>query len=130
MPPAAAPTHCTVGYDEDVPCVVMTWSGYAPGAPFRAANERVLAEIVEQRATRILGDIEALGIADARDQAWLAEDWLPRAAAAGLRYAALVTPAFDLQHASVRLVGEALPPDLTLEYFDDLQTARAWLRAR
>ena len=127
---ATAGAHgCTVEYDESVPCVVMTWTEYRPGAPFRAANEAVLAMILEERATRILGHIEAVQISDPRDQRWLAEDWLPRAAAAGLRYAALVTPAFELDHAPVRLIGETLPAGLQLEYFDDVDAARAWLRA-
>ncbi|HEX8570776.1 MAG TPA: STAS/SEC14 domain-containing protein [Caulobacteraceae bacterium] len=126
----ARAVDCVVDYDADVPCVVMTWTGYTPGAPFRAANEQVLAAIVEQRASRILGDIEAVRISEPADQRWLAEDWLPRAAAAGLRHAALVTPAFDLQHAPVRIVGEALPAGLELEYFDDAAAARAWLRSR
>ena len=121
---------CTVSYDEDVPCVVMTWTEYRPGAAFRAANEAVLARILEERATRVLGDIEAVQITDDHDQRWLAEDWLPRAAAAGLRHAALVTPAFEIDHAPVRLIGEALPPGLELEYFDDAEAARAWLRSR
>ena len=129
MGPAGA-HGCTVEYDESVPCVVMTWTAYRPGPPFRAANEAVLARVLEERATRILGHIEAVQITDAADQRWLAEDWLPRAAAAGLRYAALVTPAFELEHAPVRLVGESLPQPLELEYFDDVDAARAWLRAR
>ena len=129
MEPGAV-SSCAVSYDAEVPCVVMTWTGYAPGAPFRAANEAVLARIVQERATRILGDIEAVQITDAADQRWLSEDWLPRAAAAGLRYAALVTPAFELEHAPVRLIGESVPPPFELEYFDDLEAARAWLRAR
>ena len=128
MEPAAH--GCTVSYDESVPCVVMTWTGYAPGAPFRAANEAVLERIVKERATRILGDIEAVQITSPADQRWLSEDWLPRAAAAGLRHAALVTPAFELDHAPVRLIGESVPPPFELEYFDDLDAARAWLRAR
>ena len=130
MDPAGAHPLCTVTYDEDVPCVVMTWTAYAPGAPFRAANEEVLAAIVRERATCILGDIEAVHITDAADQHWLAEDWLPRAASAGLRHAALVTPAFELGHAPVRLIGESVPAPFELEYFDDRDAARAWLKSR
>ena len=41
-----------------------------------------------------------------------------------------MTPAFELDHAPVRLIGESLPPQFELEYFDDLDAARAWLKAR
>ena len=126
--PGSAAAHCAVDYDPDSAMVTMRWSGYAAGADFRAANDRVLAEITERRAGRLLGDIEHLGAIDGRDQAWLAQEWLPRAAGAGLRFVALVTPAFGLEHAPVRLVGEQLPPGMRLEYFDDLEGGRTWLR--
>ncbi len=120
---------CTYGYEPDVPCVAMIWRGYAPDA-FREANEAILALISERGATRLLGDIEALGEIGAPDQAWLTSDWLPRAARAGLRSVALVTPAFELHHSPVRLVGEHRPQGLALEYFDDADAGRAWLRTR
>ena len=37
--------ECTIGYDADVPCVIMTWKGYATSREFREANERILAQI-------------------------------------------------------------------------------------
>jgi hypothetical protein len=131
QPPASdSGFECVVDYDPDVPCVVMTWDGHARGAPFREANERVLAALVEQRADRLLGDIERLRMGGAEDRIWLGRDWMPRAVDAGLRFAALVTPAFDLEHAPVRLVGETLPSELSLAYFDDREEARAWLKSR
>lgn len=123
-----AGSRCAVDYDPDGETVIMRWSGYTAGADFRASNARVLAELTQRGAARLLGDIEHLGAIDAGDQAWLAQEWLPRAAKAGLRSVALVTPAFGLEHAPVRLVGEQLPPGMRLEYFDDLEGGRTWLR--
>ena len=120
---------CVVGYDPDVPCVVMRWTAYERSG-FRAANERVLAEIVARGAGRLLGEIEALTNVAPADADWLAMDWVPRAVAAGLRHAALVTPAFELGHAPLQLVGERLPQGLELQYFDQLDAAREWLRRR
>ena len=126
----AAAIECAIGYDAAVGCVTMTWRGRAAGAPFREANEAVLHEIRKRGARRLLGDIERLETIAPADQRWLGQDWIPRTIAAGLRSVALVTPAFELGHAPVRLVGEALPPGLELEYFDDLEAARGWLRGR
>jgi hypothetical protein len=117
---------CVVGYDADVPCVVMRWTGYDRNG-FRGANGHVLEEIVERRADRLLGEMEALTGVSLADADWLANDWIPRAVAAGLRRAALVTSAFDLGHAPLRLVGERLPAGLELRYFDDAGAAREWL---
>ena len=119
--------ECVFGYAPEVPCVVMSWKGYGSGGAFREANEQILALIAERRSTRLLGDVENLGPIDEGDQVWLARDWLPRAAAAGLRFVALITPAFDMDHAPMMLVGERLPADLTLRYFEDRDAGAAWL---
>ncbi len=120
---------CVVEFDAEVPCVVMRWTAYVRGA-FRAANERVLAELTEHEADRLLGEMEALEHVAPADADWLANDWIPRAVRAGLRRAALVTPAFELGHAPLQLVGERLPPNLELQYFDQLDPAREWLKSR
>ncbi|MDP8920350.1 MAG: hypothetical protein M3O00_15975, partial [Pseudomonadota bacterium] len=49
---------CTVGYDAEVPCVIMTWKGYATSREFREANERILGVLAERRASKLLGDIK------------------------------------------------------------------------
>jgi hypothetical protein len=126
MSAAVDETDCAVAFDEGNGCVTMTWRGYRSSAAFRAANERVLAALAEHGARRLLGDIEALGAIAPADEAWLVEDWIPRAVAAGLDRAALVTPAFDVRHAPVLLVGERLSSPM-LRYFDELDAARAWL---
>ena len=126
---AAPALECLIGYDPDAGCVTMAWRGYAAGQAFRDANEAVLAAIAARRASRLLGDIEALERIGPEDQDWLAYDWIPRAVGAGLRAVALVTPAFQLGHGSVRLVGEQTPAGLALEYFDEPEAAREWLRA-
>jgi hypothetical protein len=117
---------CEVTYDPEGGCVTMSWRRYAPEA-FRASNERVLGALNETRADRLLGEIESLDHVAEGDLAWLARDWIPRAAQAGLRRVALVTPSFGLGHAGVLLVGEQVPASLELAYFDDRETARAWL---
>jgi hypothetical protein len=91
----------------------MRWTAY-DRAGFRTANARVLAEIAARGADRLLGEIEALTHVAPADADWLAQDWIPRAIAAGLRRTALVTPDFELGHAPLQLVGERLPDGLEL----------------
>ena len=84
-----AERNCTVTYDEAAGCVVMTWRGYGAGAGFREDNERVLAALVEHRASRLLGEIERLSEFRPEDEAWLVQDWIPRAVRRGLRRPAI-----------------------------------------
>ena len=118
----------TVGYDAEVPCVVMTWQGYAPSREFRDANERVLNVLVERGSSKLLGDVREFVLIGQEDQLWLANNWIPRAIAGGLRTAALLTPSFYFNQVAVRAVIQALDPDrLSVRQFEDHDDARTWL---
>lgn len=122
--------ECTVDYDAEVPCVIMTWRGYATTPQFRAANERVLEVLAERKAGKLLGDIKEFVLIGSDDQAWLSSDWIPRAVQAGLRKVALTSPAFYFNRVAVETVGQRLDPgELVLRHFDDRAAARAWLVA-
>jgi hypothetical protein len=129
----ADPTFdCGIDYDIDVPCVSMVWKGYATSAQFREANERVLVEIKEQRASKLLGDAKDFVLIDADDQAWLARNWIPRALQAGVRKIALVMPRFYFNRVAVdtvaqRLAGEFARELVSIEYFDTRDATRTWL---
>lgn len=120
---------CDVDFDDRTGCVTMAWRSFTSSAQFRADNERVLGALVARRAACLLGEIEALGRIPEADQRWLSDDWIPRAIRHGLRRVALVTPAFDLDHGPVLLVGEKVAASLELAYFDDVAAAMVWLRS-
>jgi hypothetical protein len=120
----------SVEYDVDIPCIVMTWQGYATSAMFRAANEQVLNVIAERRAKKLLGDITEFVLIGAEDQAWLNENWLPRAMEAGLRIAALVTPNFYFNRVAIDNVVKKLDPmRLQVAYFGTKKEATDWLKS-
>jgi hypothetical protein len=120
--------ECTIGYDSDVPCVIMTWKGYATSREFRDANERILGVIAERKATKLLGDIREFVLSGADDQNWLTSDWIPRAVQAGIRNVALITPVFYFNRVAVENVGQRLDKEaLILQHFDNRDAAREWL---
>lgn len=119
---------CTVGYDAEVPCVIMTWKGYATSREFREANERILGVLSERSASKLLGNIKEFVLIGADDQHWLSSNWIPRAVEAGLRTVAMVTPVFYFNRVAVESVGQTLDPEaLILQHFDDRDAARQWL---
>jgi len=119
----------TVDYDADVPCVVMIWKGYATSAAFRDGNGRVLAEITERRASKLLGDVTDFVLIGAEDQAWLNEVWIPRAMHAGLRKVALVQPTFYFNRVAIDGVAQKLDRErLQLGFSDNLDAAKDWLK--
>jgi hypothetical protein len=120
--------ECMVGYDAEVPCVIMTWKGYATTRVFREANERILGVLAERKASKLLGDIKDFVLIGSDDQHWLSTNWIPRAIEAGLRTVAMITPVFYFNRVAVENVGRKLDPDaLILQYFDNREAARQWL---
>ena len=121
---------CAVGYDPDVPCVAMTWKGYATSTLFRETNERVLGCLWQHRADRLLGDVADFVLIAQADQDWLTHDWIPRAIDAGLRRCALVQPVYSFNRVAVDNVGRRIDPArLAVGYFAELDAARRWLAA-
>ena len=120
--------ECTVGYDAEVPCVIMTWKGYATSREFREANERILGVLAERKASKLLGDIKEFVLIGGDDQDWLSTNWIPRAVKTGLRTVAMITPVFYFNRVAVESVGQKLDPDaLILRHFDTRDAARQWL---
>ena len=119
---------CTVVFEPAVPCVVMVWRGYATSRMFRETNERVLACLSQNQATQILGDVRDFVLIGAEDQAWLNDDWIPRAIAAGLKRVALTQPTFYFNRVAIESVGRRVDPErLLIGYFGDVISARVWL---
>ncbi len=109
----------------------MIWQGYATSAEFRAANERILGVIAEHKAAKLLGDVARFVLIGMEDQAWLNNDWIPRAMAAGLRHVALVQPSYYFNKVAVESVGAKLDPArVELAFFGDISAAREWLATR
>lgn len=93
----------------------------------RQLTEWVLELLLRQRMSKILGDDSGLAVSHVDDQVWLREDWMPRAAAAGLKAAASKSPFNYFGKQSVAQVQSGSPAGLALRSFEDLAQARAWL---
>ena len=123
--------ECTIGYDADVPCVVMTWRGYATSREFRDTNERVLAIIEERGARKLLADVKKFVLIGSDDQHWLARNWIPRVVEAGVSAVGMVPPDAHFGRVAVDSVGHTLDPErMTLRLFAGRDAAREWLAAR
>ena len=120
--------ECNVSYDAEVPCVIMTWKGYATSPEFRDANERVLGEFKARNGSKMLCDVTNFVLIGSDDQRWLYEDWIPRAMAAGMRTCALVMPVFYFNRVAIENVVQRLDRQtLAVQHFSDREAARAWL---
>jgi hypothetical protein len=121
---------CSVTYDESLSCIFVVWKQVAPSsAQLRFVHECILQLLRKRGACKVLGDDTALITLQAEDRSWIVRDWMPRALAAGLKFAASKTPESYSGKASVRSVQAAFPAGLVTRTFDDVADARRWLQS-
>jgi hypothetical protein len=118
---------CAVLWDDNNRCILVEWRGYASTLEFRFIHEVLISLIEQYRATKILGDDTHLVTIHAEDQAWVLEEWMPRAIAAGLRIAATKKPNGYFGQSSVEYIQSNLPSGITIRSFEQLEDAREWL---
>jgi hypothetical protein len=118
-----------IRYDESLQAVHMEWKRYAEGEEYRSGFNVGLELLQQKRVSRWLGDCRLLGPVTQADQQWMNQDWHPRAVAAGMRWVALVLPRAAVGRLAIRYVIMKLnQAELAINNFDDLESARAWLR--
>ena len=121
---------CSVTYDESLSCIFVVWKQVAPsGIQLRFVHECILNLLRKHGACKVLGDDTALITLQAEDRSWIIQDWMPRALAAGLKFAASKTPESYAGKALVRSVQAAFPAVLVTRTFDDVADARRWLQS-
>jgi hypothetical protein len=120
---------CTVSYDPDVPCLVVRWKRYATSTQVRYIHECLIRLIKKHRVSKIFGnDTDLVNIA-ATDQHWIAQDWMPRAIAAGLKSAVSIKPRAYFGQTSVNRILSFLPAGLAIRSFDNFEEGKTWLRS-
>jgi hypothetical protein len=120
--------YVTVRWDGDGHWVLVEWKAWANSSEYRAAQEVVLVAMSENLASRNLIDATHARVVSGDDQVWLIENWIPRAAAAGRRWTAIVMPKSALGRTiSENIDRRPLPNATTVEYFETVEEAAAWL---
>lgn len=119
----------TVRFDESAQAVLQEWKGYAEGEEYRSGLDVLIDLMRQKNSCRLLADCRQLGPIAQVDQHWTRQDWEPRAVAAGLRFVAIVSPKAAVARLSIKqMVAKVNNIEVTTNHFDDLESARAWLR--
>jgi hypothetical protein len=120
--------YVLVSWDGDGPWVFVKWKAWANSSEFKAAQEVLLLAVRENRAYRVLIDSTDRKVIAEEDQKWLVENWMPRAAAAGRRWTAIVLPTSALGRTIAENIDKHPPSRLaTVEHFETVADAAAWL---
>jgi uncharacterized Zn finger protein len=120
--------YVLVRWDADGPWVYVKWKAWANSTEYRAAQEVIIVAFRENHASRNLIDSTDRRVLSDDDQKWLVEDWMPRAAAAGRRWTAIVMPTSALGRTIAENIDNyARTKHITIEHFETVEAASAWL---
>ena len=119
----------TIYWEAEDRIVRAQWKDEVGGEPMRRGLEAGLALIHQQRAQKWLVDSRLLGAIDPIDVKWVNDNWMPRAAAAGLRFMAFVMAKKVVMQMTMKsFIARINERELSTAFFDDVDQARAWLR--
>ncbi|MDB5282940.1 MAG: hypothetical protein JWO06_2015 [Bacteroidota bacterium] len=108
--------------------VTMNWKGYATSEQFRQGTEIMLNLLIENRATKVLADVEDMVIIGQDDQQWMETQFLPRAIKFGFKAIALVKPKNYFNKVAVETISYKVDKDkLAINFFDTVEEAKEWL---
>ena len=115
-------------FDKDLDCVVMEWDGYATSKQFKQGTELMLNTLIQNNCSKVLADIKDMKIIAMEDQQWLNEEFLPRATTFEFKAIAIVKPNYYFNQVAVETISYKVDKDkLTINFFDNIEEAKAWL---
>lgn len=118
---------CAIEPKPELGCITVIWRRYATSTQIRFVHEVVLSALEHHGFRKLFGDDRSLPTIHAEDQRWIAEDWMPRAVAAGLRKCAGVYAKAYFGRISTEQVRARAPAPLEIQMFHTPEQACAWL---
>jgi hypothetical protein len=120
---------CSIFLDGNVRCITVVWKRYATSTQFRYVHESLIALLSKYQVGKILYEGTALPTIHLEDQRWIIDDWMPRAAAAGLGAVASKRPIAYFARIAVENIRAEMSGSVTMRCFDELDAARQWLES-
>lgn len=120
---------CKIYYYEDIPCIHLDWFGFAKPDEFKEACDFSLNLLKEKKVSKMIADNSKAKIVSIENQKWLTEDWFARAYDEGYRTSAVVVSTNIFNEVAIKnIVNQIDDGKFTVQYFDDLEKAKAWLK--
>ena len=121
----------TISWEPDDRIICAQWKHEVGGEAMRRGLDVGLDLIRDKQARRWLVDSRLLGAIDPADVKWVNDHWIPRAVAAGLQSMAFVLAKKVVMQLTMKsFIARIDERELANAYFDDIDSARAWLRER
>ena len=88
----------------------------------------MLNTLIKNQTHKVLADIKDMTLIGLEDQKWLESDFLPRAIDFGFKAIAIIKPKHYFNKVAVESISYKVDQSiLTINFFDDVEEAKAWL---
>lgn len=119
----------SIYYDADIHSVVMEWKGYSNSSEFKEGTELMLNTLIKHDTFKVLADIKDMTLIGMEDQEWINKVFLPRATEFGFKVLAIVKPQHYFNQVAVESISYKVDQNkLSIQFFDDLENAKEWLK--
>ncbi|MBT9392544.1 hypothetical protein KLP40_05150 [Hymenobacter sp. NST-14] len=122
-----SPAYCRLVYHPELHRLHITWTGYVGPEYAREGAEASLDMLRELHCPYLLNDNSQLEGPWFDSLHWLAKEWGPAAASAGLQYVAHVVRADTLASTFIATPAHQLFRKFEIQIFDSLPEATEWL---
>ncbi len=120
--------HCTIDYDSNLKCVIQTWRGFAGSQNFRTSILKTIDVFAQHDAETIISNTQEAEAVKQNDADWVTTYANPILIQHGLCRIAFIIPKSVLGKWSVsHFIQESTEQQLKMQYFDDLDKAKAWI---
>ena len=118
-----------VYFDKEINSVVMEWHGYATSRQFKEGTELMLNTLIKNNSSKVLADIRDMTLIGMEDQQWINDVFLPRATKFGFKAIAIIKPQSYFNKIAVETISYKVDKEkLTINFFDNIEEAREWLK--
>lgn len=119
--------YVTIEDDTTNRCITVDWVGYLTVESIKAGAHAYTTALAEAGFQCVLNDTRKVIGPWGHSVEWALTEWAPRAAAAGLRYFAMITTPDSLADESAQSFYAQIK-SFEVRMFSDEQTALAWLQ--
>jgi hypothetical protein len=121
------PGVALVTWNPDLRAVCLESQGWADTSESQDVLDAIIRALRAHHGSRWLLDGRKMKVIKQADQDWITRNWLPRAAAAGLRLAAIVQPTSGVAKTNVDDVARVSENGIDVRFFSTVEKAAEWL---
>jgi hypothetical protein len=119
-------------YDQETKAAIGMFKGFLTTDKFKSIAEELHEIRKKNNLSKQLNNIEDMKVLTQEVQTWLNDVWFPKAKTTGLKHFAFVVPKDIFGKVSMESANSdsSATQGIEIEYFDDENKAKAWLKSK